>query len=270
MDAGPRFGWLAAVTFAVMVSIGSGCEQTKQDPNTVVGYDGLTPVHRAAMSGDTTELEYLLSIEYADPNIKDIAGVTPLHYAARQGHLNTVKMLISYGALPALATSTGWTAIDLAVRERHVDVIHFLSQYGFNPNGSTPEGEPYLVFAVRLNDDKLAEYLLRERVNPNSYSVPSTGESLLEYAFTQKNRPMIQLLLNHGARLEHAIKSAKPPLHQAIEWSDASLVSRLLTAGADPMQRDRLGRTAAEYADYAGLVDVAELIRHYESLSAQG
>lgn len=261
------FGLLAAIVFVVLAP---GCEQTKQDPNTVVGYDGLTPVHRAAMADDTVELERLLSIEYADPNVKDIAGVTPLHYAAREGHLNVVKMLISYGALPALATSTGWTAVDLAVRERHVDVIHFLSQYGFNPQGKTPEGEPYLVYAVRMNDTKLAEYLLRERVNPNAYSVPSTGESLLEYAFSQQNRPMIQLLLNHGARLEHINKSPKPPLHQAIEWSDAALVSRLLTAGADPKQRDRYGRTAAECAEDAGLADVAELIHHYESLAAQG
>ncbi len=262
-----RYLFLAAL-MAVAVAV-VGCKNpTQKNPTEIKGYDGLAPVHRAAISGDTAELEHLLSIEHADPNLRDIAGVTALHYAARAGHVNAVRMLISYGAKPSIATSTGWTAIDLAMRERHVDVVNFLSQYGFNPAGALPDGEPYLVYAVRMNDTKLAEYLLRERINPNLV-IESSNKSLIENAFKEKNKEMIQLLLDHGARLEYASSDALPPLHQAVEWGDMDMVSRLLTAGVDPMRLDRFGRSAREIAEEQGLVDMAELIKHYEELNAQ-
>lgn len=256
------------VKFAVALVLLAGCDDSTKNPTEAMGYDGLAPLHRAAISGDTAELERLLSIEYADPNLRDIAGVTALHYAARAGHVNAARVLVSYGAIPSTATSTGWTPIDLAMRERHVDVVHFLSQYGFNPAGTLPDGEPYLVYAVRLNDAKLAEYILRERVDPNIV-IESSGLTLIEAAFYEENRDMIQLLLNHGARLETKSTNKRPPLHRAVEWADLSLVSRLLTAGADPTRVDQHGRTARDLARELGLTDIAALIAHYEELDSQ-
>lgn len=263
----PRIPLAAALLAVVAVSL-PACEDTSKDPTEVVGYDGLAPLHRAAISGDTTELENLLSFQHANPDLKDIAGVTPLHYAAREGHVNAVRMLVSYGATPSLATSTGWTPIDLAVRERHIDVVHFLSQYGFNPTGALPDGERYIVYAVRLNDLTFLEYLLRERIDPN-VSIESTGRSLIETAFADKNKPMIELLLNHGARLDNASKHGGLPLHQAVEWADMPLVMRLLTAGVNPTRTDPSGRTAAQRAYEMGMTDMADLIRHYEGLYSQ-
>lgn len=259
---------ITAIVLAVVAALVSGCKNPSTNPTESVGYDGLAPLHRAAISGDTTELEHLLSIQHADPNLRDIAGVTALHYAARAGHVNAARMLVSYGATPSLATSTGWTPIDLAMRERHIDVVHFLSQYGFNPRGALPDGEPYLVYAVRLNDAKLAEYLLRERIDPNVV-IESSGLTLIETAFDAENRELIHLLLNHGARLESNAKVPNPPLHRAVEWADMTLVSRLLTSGADASGTDRHGRTAADLAREKGLTEMADLIDHYILLGTQ-
>jgi hypothetical protein len=52
--------------------------------------------------------------------------MTPLHVAAREGHLETVKILIQYGADKNLKTSDGSTPLDLAKEMKHQDIVEFL------------------------------------------------------------------------------------------------------------------------------------------------
>jgi ankyrin repeat protein len=120
----------------------AGCSDQAQSPIAAEQreFDGLTPLHRAAATGEIESLEQMLSEQHANPDLRDAAQVTPIHYAARSGELAAVRMLVSYGADPNAKTHNGWTALQIAFREGQLEIVHFLSQYGFDPNGTMPEG----------------------------------------------------------------------------------------------------------------------------------
>ena len=62
--------------------------------------DGLTPLHLAAVNGDAVAAELLLQYFGSAINIHaiDRQGATPLWYAVRSSSLQTVKVLLDYGA----------------------------------------------------------------------------------------------------------------------------------------------------------------------------
>ena len=63
---------------------------------------------------------------------------TALHFAARNGHTETVKALIKFGAKLDAKNNDGWTALHLAAHKRHQDVVNVLKEYGAkDPSGFT-------------------------------------------------------------------------------------------------------------------------------------
>jgi len=240
-----------------------GCQQDEQKPIAAEqrDFDGLTAMHRAASNGDVAELERMLSIEHANPNLRDAAQVTPIHYAARNGQLEAIRMLVSYGAEPNAKTHNGWTALQLAMREGHLDCVHFLSQYGFDPNGTTPEGEVFLVYALRTQNDGMAEFLIERGADINVRN--EFGKHLIDEAFNERNVPVINMMLDYDVELPRYVPGQRSPLQRAVEWGDATLVNRLLVRGADPLERDSGGRNAYDLAVDLGYPEIAEQIAYY-------
>jgi hypothetical protein len=67
----------------------------------------------AACTGDLDEVELALRNK-ADVNTRSPAGATPLMLAAMGGHAEVVRLLLVWGADPALATNSGLTVQDAA------------------------------------------------------------------------------------------------------------------------------------------------------------
>ncbi|KAK2170362.1 hypothetical protein LSH36_3g19129 [Paralvinella palmiformis] len=93
-------------------------------------------VHQAAFYGDMRELklaldsgQFLLDKGF-DINHKDTNGRTALHLAATNGHLETIKMLVTKGADVKLSTAKGRTVLGSAMcnvdRDRQRPVIDYL------------------------------------------------------------------------------------------------------------------------------------------------
>ncbi|KAI0123347.1 ankyrin repeat-containing domain protein [Xylariales sp. AK1849] len=62
-------------------------------------------------------------------NAANIYGNTALHWACLGGHLDTIKLLLSRGASPALANDKDQIPLDLAAFNNHMHVVEFfLSQ----------------------------------------------------------------------------------------------------------------------------------------------
>ena len=83
----------------------------------------------------------------ANPNATDASGTTPLMMAAGYGYTDIVKILLSHGANPRLATNEGITALDLA-RSGVPDIDRFTV---FNCQDDT-------VKALLAADPKLADH----------------------------------------------------------------------------------------------------------------
>jgi len=75
---------------------------------------GATPLHWAAMYGDSAFVEALLSAGVAVNVVATREGWTPLHGAAGAGHAGVVEALLRHGADPALPDGAGRTALEVA------------------------------------------------------------------------------------------------------------------------------------------------------------
>ena len=67
----------------------------------------------ATSASDVAKMTRMLDAG-ADPNGTESDGATPLMMAAGYGYTNIVKLLLTRGANPRIATSNGITALDLA------------------------------------------------------------------------------------------------------------------------------------------------------------
>ena len=64
---------------------------------TYTGFIGLSPLHKAALRGDSEIIRTLLRFK-ADPNAQNEFEETPLHYACKRGNVVNVKLLMEAGA----------------------------------------------------------------------------------------------------------------------------------------------------------------------------
>ena len=69
---------------------------------------------------------------YADRGLHELLdgrnndGKTPLHLACQEGHLEVVRILMSYGADSNLLDNDGKTAWDLAAEHGHAPILEYL------------------------------------------------------------------------------------------------------------------------------------------------
>jgi hypothetical protein len=83
-----------------------------------------TPLHRAAMNGDTSAVIFLLTVVNANPRTPDMMGLTPLHLASMNGHSEVVKALLDHGnADPNASDKEGRTPGDLALEKLDEETI---------------------------------------------------------------------------------------------------------------------------------------------------
>ncbi|CAF92587.1 unnamed protein product [Tetraodon nigroviridis] len=70
----------------------------------------------------------LLLEKGADPNVQDKHGIAPVHDAARTGFLDTLQVLVEYGASVNLPDQSGALPIPHCQSEKgHRDVVEFLA-----------------------------------------------------------------------------------------------------------------------------------------------
>ncbi|QLQ77868.1 hypothetical protein HG537_0A01150 [Torulaspora globosa] len=90
---------------------------------------GLGTLHIVAKEGGPAELIELLVRHGADPNGVDNFNVwTPIFYAIQEGHAETVKVLLKYGARLDITDEQGLGPLYYAIWESHVDVLNVLME----------------------------------------------------------------------------------------------------------------------------------------------
>ena len=87
---------------------------------------GITPLHSAAMNGDSGPLQALLAAG-APVNARDGEGRTPLHMAAFSTRTANGKLLLQAGADPTLKTDAGRDALSMARKVRADELAGVLS-----------------------------------------------------------------------------------------------------------------------------------------------
>ncbi|KUL90278.1 hypothetical protein ZTR_01973 [Talaromyces verruculosus] len=168
---------------------------------------------KASMSGDMQAMkEALTSREInvnACPEWEDWEGETALHRAAEYGHLEIVRLLISYGAdvdRRDVSPVGPKTALHIAAHNGHVAIVQELLQNGADVTTRGEMGGPLLNFVLWLKR-----------------SISNKEYEIIDLVLSQGNYDIHSWLMEMGGTI----------LHQAAEIGDLTLIAFLVDRGAD-------------------------------------
>jgi len=236
------------------------------DVNESRPYD-LTPLHYAAGNGHKSVVDELLR-RGANVDAQTGSGVTPLHIAAVKGYTQVAKALIDAGA-PVNARTKGnpnWSQedltyhveanqspLDLAIANGSVDMARLLVTAKADVNSSLP-----LLTAAAKNEKPIVELLLDNGAKITA--TDSNGQTALHRAVRTGAREAVDLLLARGADVNAKDKSGETPLHIASLQSSSAMAEALLAKGADVNVQDLKGDTPLQIATANNRVEVARVL----------
>lgn len=103
--------------------------QSKAEPFAHPVYN-LYPLHCACNEGHVQVVEVFTRHLTTDKlNYRNTNGDTPLHIAALRGHLDCVKVLLTKGADPCIANSSGKTSAQEAEKNQHYDLVEYINSF---------------------------------------------------------------------------------------------------------------------------------------------
>ncbi|EXJ66932.1 uncharacterized protein A1O5_10127 [Cladophialophora psammophila CBS 110553] len=162
------------------------------------GENGVNLLREAVLHQDVETVRLLLLFG-ADPNGLDKIKFSPLLSATELSFLDAAKLLLKYGADPNLpAGPDGECPLAMAVIENKLEFLQLYLTYGGDTNLNTADGNTLLIKAInKTNPKKLAELLVDYGSDVNGKN--GEGETPLFTAIQAKRVDIMIFLLDHGA-----------------------------------------------------------------------
>lgn len=233
-----------------------------------IANDGMTPLHHAAAWGGQVAVAEFLLQKGVDVNALDDFGWTPLDYAIDRGRKEMIEFLQSKGGhrttkdFPDQPFKTA--RFYAAVQANDVDLTHRLLD-------DTPElaksrgvtGETPMHWAAANGSNEIIDLLLADKADINAQEANKFGGTPLHWAVKHHHFATVKHLIEKGGDPKIInLRSNQTLLHVAAENSDdVQLIEFLLSKGIDPKAKDRLGKTALDYATQHGHLTVASKLK---------
>ena len=238
-------------------------------------HNGRTPLHFAAIRGNTTMLETLLQVT-TSVNVIDRYGYTPLHYACYQGHEPCVDSLLLHDSfinfegssfsplhcavyndneacadrlletmnddIVNLKDEKGRYPLHACVMNDNVDCAHFLLLHGSEPDVTDNLGKSPLMVAAQLGNCNCVEILLKSKAN--CALVDIENNNALHLACSGEGEQCAVLLLDYTddlAIINAQNNSGQTPLHIAARKGLVSATMKLIEKGSNVDLEDNEG-----------------------------
>ena len=245
--------------------------------------DSVTKVYQSARDGspNLTDLLKRLKTEQRKTALKTKTKdgnqfVTPLIIAAHNGHLNSVKILLRYGAdIEARGTLKiqndvieGCTPLWAAASAGHLDVVKLLIKRKADVDGRASKGSTPLRVAAHDGHLDVVRCLVERGadVNTRIYDDESTP---LMVACSWGHSSVATYLINKGAIMDLQDKDGKTALHDAAQRDHLEIFRELLALGASQLPNNQ-GLTPLLYAcDLHSIKIVEYLINRPECTKEQ-
>jgi uncharacterized protein len=185
-----------------------------------------------------------------------IVGVSGAHAGAYEEFFqaivrddgSAIKALLQRGMDPNTRDESGQAALYLALRAPSLNAAEALWTHpALDLNARNAAGETPLMMAALRGELAWARKLIERGAQ-----VQQDGWCALHYAASGPEPQVLELLLNHGAKLDAVSPNRSTPLMLAAKYGPEASVDLLLRRGADPKRRNDLQLDAAEFARQAG------------------
>uniref|UniRef100_A0A8C1WK32 Tetratricopeptide repeat, ankyrin repeat and coiled-coil containing 2a n=1 Tax=Cyprinus carpio TaxID=7962 RepID=A0A8C1WK32_CYPCA len=193
------------------------------------------------------------------------SGLTPLGYAAAAGHLPIITVLCSRKAKVDHLDKNGQCVLVHAGLRGHLDVVKYLVQCEWNTDGQQAGSfnkshavQQALIAAASMGYTEVHEEE-EERAQINNFDT-LWGETALTAAAGRGKLDVCRLLLEQGAAVAQPNRRGIVPLFSAVRQGHWQVVDLLLNHGADVNMPDKQGRTPLMMAASEGHLGTAEFL----------
>ncbi|AVP87839.1 hypothetical protein phytr_9100 [Candidatus Phycorickettsia trachydisci] len=201
---------------------------SQQNIDNTLDAQGNSPLHVAAMQGNTEKLKQLLdeSETRSQINAQNKDGSTPLHLAVQNGHLNALDTLLKYSA----------------------------------ENKQNKKGNNPLHFAAKSGNLEIAKLLL---ANGAEVKVTNkSGNSPLHLASHKGHQELVILFLENGAEINLPNNNGNNALHLAAQNGYIKVVESLLENGIDTAALNKESKTALKIAIESGHQEIVAILQN--------
>ena len=242
----------------------------------------MTEVYRAVRDGSSNLTDLLKRLKNEQRNtaletkIKDGSHfVTPLIIAAHNGHLNSVNILLRYGAdIEARGTLKiennvieGCTPLCAAAVTGHLNVVKLLIEHNADVDGRTSTGSTPLRVAAHDGHLDVVRCLVESGADVNART-QYKGTPIMA-ACDHGHLSIVSYLINKGAFVNLPAKDGNTALHYAAQRGHLEIVSQLLALGASQLPNNQ-GLTPLLYACENCSIEIVEyLIKRPECTKEQ-
>ncbi|KAH8241329.1 hypothetical protein KR032_008259 [Drosophila birchii] len=239
-------------------------------------HKGKALIHILANDGNHQLLERALNAckSPIDLEIEDYNGQTALNIAARNGHLEVVKLLLSFsqpcndgtGRMQRVdvnhADRDGWTPLRSASWGGHSEVVRLLiAQPACKIDLADKEGRTALRAAAWSGHEDILKLLIESGADVNS--VDRQGRTSLIAASYMGHYDIVEILLENGANVNHLDLDGRSALCVAALCGSSGyskVISTLLDHGANTDQLDNDGMSPLLVSSFEGNAEVCELL----------
>ncbi|XP_001367627.2 NF-kappa-B inhibitor epsilon [Monodelphis domestica] len=233
--------------------------QQQLEALTYISEDGDTLLHLAVIHEAPTVLFFCLTLlpqEVLD--IQNDLFQTALHLAVYLDQPGTVRALVQRGASRTLQDRHGDTALHLACQHQHLDCARYLLEAPPD-RGRSQQHHPELLLQnwqglaclhlATLQRNRMLMELLLQNGADIDIQEGTSGKTALHLAVETQDRSLVRFLLRAGARVDARMHNGCTPLHLATGRHLSGIVATLCQAGADSFLRNIEDETPQDLAD---------------------
>lgn len=230
------------------------------DPNISLRNATGYPLHVAATLPDTACMERLLRVKGIDTEVLNYMGFTPLTYVAQKQRVEFMAPLLKAGANPNYVSWPFIGPFHMAASRGPLAAFQTIHEHGGDFALKAVDDWTVLHYASRSNHPDIVKYIL-DHGFPDVNIQDVDGFSPLHAAAHKGNIEAAEVLLAVPTiEINTQANDGSTPLHKAAAAGFESMVSLLISHGADPAIVNKEGQTAGEIAKDKGFAKIRQIL----------